>query len=275
VGYDVSSRLAKPGEGVEVTAFWQGIEAGGDDRIVSVQLRDASGKLWAIAEGPPVATWDAGEVLRDQYGFVLPADAPDGEMRLILSMYRASDKQRLTVERGLAGLLAGRKDSIDLGVVRVAGREHNFIMPAMQQRLAVRLGEGAALLGYDLSPDRRPLTLAPSESMRLTLYWQGVAPMDTSYTVFVQLLGADNRLGGQHDALPGDGLLPTTSWVKDEILADLHQVTVRLDAQPGTYRLVAGLYDAASGARLPVTVDGVRQAGDMIVLGTVTVWYRG
>ncbi len=271
LGYSVSSRLAKPGESVELTAFWQGITAGGDERVVFVQLLDSSGKLWATAEGPPVAAWDAGEVLRDHYRLVLPADAPDGEMHVILGMYRSADKQRLVVERGLAGLLPGRRDSVDLGVVRVAGREHSFAVPAMQQQLAARLGEGAALLGYDLSPAGRPLALAPSESMRLTLYWQGVAPMATSYTVFVQLLGPDNRLGGQHDAVPGDGFLPTTSWVKDEILTDLHQITVRADAQPGTYRLVAGLYDAGSGVRLPVSAGGAPQPGDMIVLGTVTV----
>ena len=46
---------------------------------------------------------------------------------------------------------------------------------------------------------------------------------------------------------------------------------VRADAAPGAYRLVAGLYDASSGVRLPVTVAGARQPDDMIVLATLNV----
>jgi hypothetical protein len=95
--------------------------------------------------------------------------------------------------------------------------------------------------------------------------------MNVSYTVFVQLLGVDDRPAGQHDAVPGDGFLPTTSWVNGEVLTDGHELVVKADAAPGVYRLVVGLYNAASGARLPVVVDGVKQAGDMLVLETVVV----
>jgi hypothetical protein len=233
-----------------------------------VQLVDGAGKLWAAAEVAPVAAWGAGEVLRDDYRLRVPADAPDGEMRLLIGIYRAADKQRLAVERGL---LAGRADSIELGKVRVAGRDHSFTVPPMQQRVDARLGDGAVLLGYDLLPASRPLVVAPGDLLRLNLYWQALSPMDVSYTVFVQLLGADNRPAGQHDALPGDGLLPTTGWLGGEVLTDVHEITVRPDAAPGSYRLVVGLYDAASGARLPVLVGGARQSGDMIELATVTV----
>ena len=95
--------------------------------------------------------------------------------------------------------------------------------------------------------------------------------MGVPYTVFVQLLGDGDRIVGQQDAPPGDGLLPTTSWIKDEVLTDVHLLAVRADAPAATYRLVVGLYDPASGARLPVYVNGVRQQGDMIVLETVAV----
>lgn len=265
LGYSVSSRLAQPGGALELTAFWQGMAPVAGERVVFVQLLDGAGKLWATAEGPPVAPWAAGQVLRDRYRLPIPADAPDGELRLIMGVYRAGDRQRLPVKTGLLGRAS---DHVSLGVVRIAGREHVYAAPAMQKRVDARLGDGAALLGYDIAADG---TLAPGAVVRLTLYWQGVAPLDVSYTVFVQLLGDDNRSGGQRDALPGDGLLPTTSWLPGEVLSDWHDVAIRSDAPPGRYRLVAGLYDATSGARLPVTIGGVRQSDDMVVLTTVTI----
>jgi hypothetical protein len=266
-GYSVASKLVEPGGYVDLSVYWQGIKPA-TDRIVFLQLQDAQGKLWAAWEGPPAAPWEAGAILRDHYRLLMPADAPDGEMRLVLGIYRADDKQRLLVQGGLP---ARPRDSIDLGPLRVAGREHSTAIPAMQKNVQARLGDGAELLGYTLSPASRSIQLHLSASLGLTLYWQGLAPMDVPYTVFVQLLGDADRIGGQQDAQPGNGLLPTTSWIKGEVLTDVHQLTVRPDAAPGTYRLVAGLYDATTGARLPVFVNGARQQGDMIVLETVTV----
>ena len=38
-----------------------------------------------------------------------------------------------------------------------------------------------------------------------------------------------------------------------EYVVDLHRLTVPADAQPGAYRLYAGLAERTSGRRLPVT----------------------
>ena len=137
-------------------------------------------------------------------------------------------------------------------------------------RWSATFGQSIALLGYDRLPGGRAAARA-GDTLRLTLYWQCLEQMDVSYTVFVQLLGAGDRLAGQDDALPAGGLAPTTSWVKGEVITDEHTLTVRPDAAAGEYRLVVGWYDAASGARLPVYVQGVRQPGDMLALETVTV----
>jgi len=271
LGYNLPSRLAAPGESIAVSVFWQGIKAADGGRVVFVQLLDRSGKVWAAWEGPPVIAWEAGDVLRDQYLLLVPADVPDGEMRLTIGIYRTEDRQRLSVKRGLFGMLAGQADSIGLGMVRVAGREHSYSLPPMQHVVNAEFGDGAQLLGFDMATGGNAWPIGPGTNLSLTLYWQGRVPMSTSYTVFVQLLDANNRLGGQHDALPGNGLLPTTSWLKDEVLTDQHQIAVRPDALPGQYRLVVGLYDAASGARVPVSVGGVRQPDDMLVLDTLSV----
>jgi len=46
---------------------------------------------------------------------------------------------------------------------------------------------------------------------------------------------------------------------------------IRPGAPPGMYRLVTGMYEAASGQRLPAWQDGIRQKDDMIQLTIMTV----
>lgn len=279
VGYSVSSRLARPGDAVEVTAYWRAMAKPRGERTLFVQLLDGQGRLAANWEGAaaggvyPVAAWDAGALVRDRYRVTVPANTPDGELRLVLGMYRTNDRTRLAVQGGLPW---ARRDTVDLGTIRVAGRERNFVVPSMQRRLAARFGNQAVLLGYDLAPEPAsagagaPLVVSAGDTLRLTLYWQDSEPMDTSYSVFVQLLGAGDRIGAQQDGLPGNGNLPTTSWVAGEVISDRHDLNLRT-AAPGEYRLVVGLYERESGRRLPIVVNGAAQAGDMLALQTVTV----
>jgi hypothetical protein len=72
---------------------------------------------------------------------------------------------------------------------------------------------------------------------------------------------------GQHDAIPADGLFPTTSWVKGQVVADRHALTLE-DGQPpaANYTLAVGMYDAATGQRLPVVDGAGRSLGDTVVL---------
>jgi len=73
---------------------------------------------------------------------------------------------------------------------------------------------------------------------------------------------------GQHDARPVENAYPTIQWRTGAIVYDRHTVVVDADAPPGTYVLEVGMYDARSGQRLPVEVDGVSQEGDRLVLPT-------
>ncbi len=117
-------------------------------------------------------------------------------------------------------------------------------------------------------------TVAPGDRLCVSLDWRAVRPVDAGYTVFVHLVGETynaaqgNFLWGQHDGLPADGARPTTSWGEGEVIVDGHCFVVRPDAPPGEYILEAGLYDALSGARLPVTAGG---EGDRAIVGRVTV----
>ena len=65
-------------------------------------------------------------------------------------------------------------------------------------------------------------------------------------------MNKENQIWGQRDSVPGNGTLPTTGWVKREVIADEYEFTVRPDAPPGEYLIEVGLYDVQTGQRLPV-----------------------
>jgi hypothetical protein len=72
--------------------------------------------------------------------------------------------------------------------------------------------------------------------------------MDTPYTVFVHLLDANGNLLASADAEPGNGEFPTTGWIENEYIADVHAAIANIP--PGTYQIEIGLYDPITGARL-------------------------
>jgi hypothetical protein len=89
----------------------------------------------------------------------------------------------------------------------------------------------------------------------ITLVWRAESASAISYTVFVQLVSADGRVIAQSDALPMAGTRPTTGWRAAEYIADRHVLRVNVPDYRGEARLIAGLYDAASGTRVPLA-DG-------------------
>jgi hypothetical protein len=86
--------------------------------------------------------------------------------------------------------------------------------------------------------------------LSLILYWQADGPTDIDYTTFVHLVGPDGRPHGQVDQFAGGA--PTTSWAPGQVIVDEIALAVAADAPGGTYHIAVGMYDAASGGRLPV-----------------------
>ncbi|MHB1317827.1 MAG: hypothetical protein ACYCYF_04315, partial [Anaerolineae bacterium] len=129
-----------------------------------------------------------------------------------------------------------------------------------------RFGDRIRLLGYRLAPAQ----LQGGTTLQLTLDWELLAPVQTRYTVFAQVLDAQQRIVGQNDSEPGGGGQPTTSWVPGQTVRDNRGIPIQASTPAGNYTLLVGLYDAATGKRLPVTLGG-DPAGDAVSLATVTV----
>jgi hypothetical protein len=130
--------------------------------------------------------------------------------------------------------------------------------------LDVRFEQGIRLTGYTLAG----ASVHSGQPVVLTLYWQVEAPPARRYKVFAQLLDGQDRLWGQLDSEPGNGARPTTSWQPGAPIPDSYGMVVLPGTAPQDLRLVVGLYDAATGARLKLAAAG---GGDSVTLGTLRV----
>jgi uncharacterized membrane protein len=116
------------------------------------------------------------------------------------------------------------------------------------------------LVGYDLDCNRRQAACG------LDLYWQALERMEGSYTVFAQLLDPTGAVRAQWDSSPQDGGYPTQWWLPSEVILDPVSLQLATGAPRGVaYRLIAGLYDPATGNRLPVVGTGA----DHVELATI------
>jgi hypothetical protein len=259
LGYNLSPTAFRPGDPLPLTLFWQAESDLDEDYFVLLQLRAEDGTDWTLqrerpADGSyPTMLWEQGEVVREQPDARIPADVPSG---------------RYTLMAGLTE--AGRGEGtglVSLAELTVEGRPRTFEVPLIQHPLEVNLGDQVELLGYDLDATE----LKAGGTLALTLYWKALTEMDMSYTVFVHILDGENRIWGQRDSLPGGGTLPTTGWLRSEVIVDQYEVPIQPDAPPGQYVIEVGMYRAETGQRLPIINQKGKVVDNRVLLEEVTV----
>jgi hypothetical protein len=84
--------------------------------------------------------------------------------------------------------------------------------------------------------------------------------------VFNHLRTPDGTNVAQVDGWPQGGRLLTTQWQVGEYVEDEYRLSIPPEAPPGPYTLYVGLYDAATGDRLPAVQHGQRLPGDEVAL---------
>lgn len=260
LGCDLNGRLFAPGEEIELTLYWRGLDYAsyfGTDYSVFVHLVDEVGRLWAQTDGYPVgglfptSRWRSTDVvIPDRTSMSLPASIPPGRYRLEVGMYLLPTGERLQV-RDQSGERIG--DRVIVDYVKVG--ETYDAQPSPANTLRVNLGDSIRMLGYDLAAT----TIEPGENMSLTLHWQALEEMQHDYTVFVHLVGQDGGIVSQDDAQPDGGFYPTSYWDKGEVVRDEHLLTVPPELGVGEYELRVGMYTLEDMHRLPVEGCGADQ----------------
>lgn len=153
---------------------------------------------------------------------------------------------------------------------------HDALLPLADD---VRIG-GARLRGVTIgqpSGEGTPPLLAPATTfsagdvLGLRTFWEIEDGFATDYFIFVHVLDAAGNRPAQRDAPPWQGRYPTTSWRTGSLVVDHNDVYLPPTMTPGTYRIVVGMYDPHSGARAPVTRNGVTVPDGAVEVATITV----
>jgi len=207
-----------------------------DDTAIPVQWEQL------VTPSYPTTQWQVGDQFRQVWPLTLPLYVPKGDYIL-----------QLTVD--------GVQQEI--GQIQVGGRDRIFIRPDIPDPLKATVGTSIELLGYQV-----PSQLQAGSQFPVTFYWQAKDILPEKYTVFAQLIDANNQVVAQHDGEPQGGTAPTDTWAVEEYVIDEHVLNIP-ETVSGEYRLIVGMYRPDTGERLPIYAqDGETDALSLIVLET-------
>jgi hypothetical protein len=131
-----------------------------------------------------------------------------------------------------------------------------------RQPADTQFGKVVGLRSFELDTTQ----VQPGGRLQASLLWRAEQEQTGQYLVFVQLLDDANRKAAQWDGALGGEWWPTLGWRPGQAIWQDIPLQVAADAPPGRYRLIAGVYDPATGARLRQP-DG----SDSVLLGQVDI----
>jgi hypothetical protein len=248
----LSEAPVRPGDPVQLEMLWEVRERPTEDVSLSLSLLSNRGEetaaiyTYPLFEGLAPDAWDPGVLLRSTH--TLRTSRAPGDRAYQL-------EARLTL--GNKRLQWWPMSRVTLGDVRIKDRIHVYTPPDNITATDTIFGEVAQLAGCSLNPS----VIHPGDCLTVTLYWRSEVEVDKSYTVFVHVVDGQGQLTAQHDSPPANGTLPTNLWVSGEIIIDDHTVRLPSDIGVGTYALHVGIYNPATGGRLPVSTDAATSDG--------------
>jgi hypothetical protein len=244
-----------PGRPWTVDVFWLVEAASRMDYSARLSLVDGDGQTrWVWDAVPlvsfyPASFWKVGEVVRSPIEVWPTVRTPGGTFNIELTLLDD------------AGRPVGQEM---LGSVHVDGRARSFSVPHLDTTIEATFGDAIELMGFNLHVP--PAHFHAGDEVQVDLIWRALAPVETDYTVSVQLLGPNGRIYGQQDGPPLDGDASTSTWSPGEVLSDSYNFVVADDTPSGEYRLLVGIYLLETGARL-----AVKAGGDAVTLAKVEI----
>jgi hypothetical protein len=255
LGYSPPAALLSSGDRVTFDLFWRAQQPPGEDYALRWRLYTPEGRVgWTEIDSlSPFATsgWRANELQQVRYDLTATPELPSGAYVLGINVLDETGSSLWT-------------EDVELATIEVIARDRQFTMPSdVAYPLDLLLGDTVHLRGFDIDT----LSVQPGGEMPLTLYWQADGPTEVGYLVFVHLVGPDGMIHGQVDRPPLNGAAPTHTWVSGQIVVDDLMLPALSDALPGTYHIAVGLFDLATGLRLPVfDASGEELPNQQIVL---------
>jgi len=240
----VREQESRPGDPLHLEVYWEALADPDGDYRMRLWLSGEGGREW---ERPltradfPTSQWRSGDRWLGLHTLRLPPGLGSGEHELWLHLCRRDGETCSPIG-----------EPYRLGSLRIQAPSRSWTVPPLGVRTDARLGDEVTLVGADWEP--RGETLQPGSTLTVTLVWRGEREMETSYRVFLHLLGPDGALVAQSDGEPAGWSRPTTGWLPGEAISDERVLLLPAGLPPGEYHLLAGMYPYG-GPRL-TTPDG-------------------
>jgi hypothetical protein len=232
---------ARLGDTVTFDLYWRALAPIPKNYAADLAAVDAGAHItWKEQSVPdegraPMPAWPTGQLIRDRHRLEARG-AMAGAQTLLLSVIDPVPPGEHLPASTASGTRL-RNDTATLGRFVVLTAK-----PVAAVNDAVAFQDHLQLAGHSFDQS--------DGQLRVTLDWKASAPASKDYTVFVHMVAPNGQLVAQHDSQPAGGAFPTSLLAAGSEVPDPHVLDVsRLPA--GTYQLEIGLYDLASGARLP------------------------
>jgi len=210
VEYSMASRDLTVGDAMLFTTLWHSGDSPTRGVAATVSFTDSQNKL-VFAKDVAITgldytpdKWNRNELIRYPQAIIVPPDLAAGVYRV--------------------GITLNNGARFDLGEVKINVPARSFVIPAMSHITNHDFKDSIRLLGYDTTNDS------------ITLYWQSKQAVEKRLTVFIHKFENGIFVGG-HDSSPSR---PTTSWIKDEVIADVHPIGVGSNFEIGLYDPITG-----------------------------------
>ncbi len=252
IGARVETAEARPGDWVWATLYWRArAERLPGAPLVYLELFGRGFRRIGLQTGYhgrgnfPSTLWPVGEIVADRVAVRVTDDAETPVLA------------KLTVK------LDEDEKGIDIGTVKVIPNE----WPARMEPIAL-IGDGIELAAAELSSP----AAAPGETVEIRLRWQVTKPPGPALLHLFAHLGNPSAAPlAQTDGPVMGGEYPSSLWAAGERFDETISLSLPADLPPGEYPVNIGLYDFATGARLPLVANGERTPTDAFTVGMLTI----
>ncbi|MBE7553380.1 MAG: hypothetical protein HS126_20095 [Anaerolineales bacterium] len=267
IGVNVGAAVARPGERVPVTAYWQALKPMTTNYSVFVHLIGRGYQnVGQFNTYPglglrPTQTLQPGQIVADTYP-VLVEGGTAAPTRLLVNIGLFDFN-----EPGRPGIEAtgpdGQPAASTIGQLKLVPARWPSIPdtpPVAEFEDHIRL-TGTAIIGCQ----------GRGQACEITFKWLAQSKPAADYTVFIQLWPSDpqQKFTG-FDSQPLSGDYPTSLWDSGEVILDPHELDLST-VPPGEYRILAGLYNLSTGVRLPARAGGVPLPDDAVDRGNIQI----
>jgi hypothetical protein len=168
----------------------------------------------------------------------------------------AQDYERLTQ--------ISSKGDIDFSPMIIFHRRPNQLKPSPNQD-AKQFGQALKFLG---TSEVETVYWSGGE-ITLEARWSMAQETKNIYAAFIHLVDSNNQVVAQNDAWIGRDT-PTSTRKIGQAITDRHSILLPPDLNEGSYKLIIGVYDSATGAR-----EKLADSSDMLVIKTISIQFPG